>query len=97
MERSIQYHYLSEKGLSKPIYAIENHSVSISSLLTSQKYRPQHLYEVRYRLGWRECIIESAFIGSTENFRTLIFSNPENENKTIGIPIMNIISCSLIK
>lgn len=93
MERNVLYTYLSEKGEMKPIYTIENHNVSVGSLVSNRNIE----YEVRFRLGWKEKVIRTPFSFATDNFRTLIFLNPENDRQTIGIPIMNIISCSLIK
>jgi hypothetical protein len=52
------------------------------------------MYEVVYRLGSSEREIESIYLDSTPDFRTIIFRSPHNMQSTVGIPSMNIISIS---
>lgn len=80
------------------IYKIEQHSVKIKSILNRLSKPEAAKYRVKYLLRHTtEVVIEEYFISATKNFRTLLFTNPmKNEVKSIGIPIMNIISCEEI-
>jgi hypothetical protein len=49
-------------------------------------------YEIVYKLGSKEECIQSIYLNSTEDYRTLIFRSPHKEMGEIGIPSMNIIS-----
>lgn len=97
MSRRILYGVTTVSGNVTPIYAIEGHNVNLKELVTSRKIGMPSMYCVRYKLLWHTEEIVTTFIDHTEDFRTLIFTNPVNISKTIGIPIMNIISCEKVK
>lgn len=73
----------------KPIYKIEGHNVDTEDLHTGC------IYDVSYQFGPNKKVkqLMATFESATDNYRTLVFVNPENPMKTIGIPIMNIIYC----
>lgn len=96
MQRRILSRTLAENGANVPIYAIEGHNVNLDELVQIKKHESAKLYKVVYRLGLTRQVIVSAFRESTPDFRTLIFVNPDNPSKTIGIPIMNIFSCEVV-
>jgi hypothetical protein len=93
--RTIAQNYLSVSGVLKPIYAIKNHNVNIRELTTESKLRINK-FRVVYKLGNRDAEIVSMYLEATDDYRTLIFSNPTDSTRTIGIPIMNVISCERI-
>lgn len=93
--RTIAQNYLSISGVLKPIYAIKNHNVNIRELTTESKLRINN-FKVVYKLGNRDAEITSMYLEATDDYRTLIFLNPTDSSRTIGIPIMNIISCERI-
>lgn len=97
MERKIIGTISAENGIIKPIYAVENHRVNLKDLFVVVKYGKPNRYRVVYRLGWSTQEIVATYLDSTDDYRTLLFANPNELTKTIGIPIMNIISCDRIK
>ena len=97
MERRIIGTITAENGMIKPIYAVENHNVNLKDLFVVVKYGKPNQYRVVYKLGWSNQEIIATYLDSTEDNRTLIFANPNEMSKTIGIPIRNIISCDRIK
>lgn len=97
MERKIIGSITAENGNIKPIYSIENHNVNLRDLFVVVKYGKPNRYRVVYKLGWVDQEIIATYLGATDDNRTLIFANPTEMSKTIGIPIMNIRSCDRIK
>jgi hypothetical protein len=80
-----------------PIYKIEGHNVNIKKL-EEGRWNGNNVslkFLVEYRLGenGNESFI-SNFVDSTKDYRTLIFIHPTLPNMTIGVPIMNIYSCT---
>jgi hypothetical protein len=90
--RPISYTFLTISGAVKPIYSIRDYRVNLRELQTESKLRINK-FRVTYKLGSGEEEIVTRYIESTDDYRTLIFSNPTDSTRTIGIPIMNIISC----
>jgi hypothetical protein len=81
-----------------PIYKIENHNVDTNKLVVSYYGNKPILYEVTYRLGINNFeTIVGHYVSATKDFRTIMFTHPTREGKTIGIPIMNIRSCERLK
>jgi hypothetical protein len=82
-----------------PIYKIEGHNVNIKKLEEGRWNGVNNnvFFEVEYRLGqrMRETFVGS-FIDATKDYRTLIFTHPTLPNMTIGVPIMNIYSCTRV-
>lgn len=97
MQRKIVSTILAENGSIRPIYAIENHNVNLRDLFTVVRYGKPNVYRVVYKLGWHDEEILASYLSATDDNRTLIFANPKELSKTIGIPIMNIRSCDRIK
>jgi D-alanyl-lipoteichoic acid acyltransferase DltB (MBOAT superfamily) len=97
MERKIIGTISAESGIIKPIYAVENHNVNLKELFVVAKYGKPNRYLVKYKLGWMDQEIIANYLDATTDNRTLIFANPNELSKTIGIPIRNIISCDRIK
>jgi hypothetical protein len=93
--RPISYTYLTISGVSKPIYAIKDYKVNLRELQTESKLRINK-FRVTYKLGSLEEQIVTRYMQATDDYRTLIFSNPTDSTRSIGIPIMNIISCERI-
>ena len=90
--RTILYTYLTISGATKPIYVIKDYKVNLRELLTESKFRINK-FRVTYKLGSGEEQMVTRYLESTDDYRTLIFSNPTDSTRTIGIPTMNIISC----
>jgi len=97
MERKIIGSITAENGNIKPVYAIENHNVNLRDLFVVVKYGKPNQYRVIYKLGWHDEEIIATYLGATDDYRTLIFANPNQLSRTIAIPIMNIRSCDRIK
>lgn len=95
--REIASTFATASGIIKPIYAIKGHNVNVKELLIPRKLGKPDWYRVSYKLGWRTEELVTNFLESTDDHRTLIFVNPKDPTKTIGIPIMNIESCVRIK
>ena len=57
-----------------------------------QKIFANNSYAVTYKLGSSEEIMNSIYLYSTEDYRTLVFKSPHKEAGEIGIPSMNIVS-----
>ena len=83
-----RYHVSVLEQYKKPIYKIKDHTVDIDKLA------PGQLYQVKYNFARNKVFtIITEYQYATENHRTLVFTNPDRPEKTVGIPIMNIISC----
>lgn len=86
--RNVDKTSLSMSGKIINIYKIEGLRFDPSQLIVDD------MYEVVYRLGSSEREIESIYLDSTPDFRTIIFRSPHSMQSTVGIPSMNIISIS---
>jgi hypothetical protein len=97
MKRQIVSTIFTEKGQLKPVYAIQGHNVNLRDLYITRSFGTPNRYQVVYQLGWHDEEITTTFLGATDDNRSLIFANPTDVSKTIGVPIMNIRSCVRIK
>jgi len=82
--------YLTESGARKEIFEVFNPNVDTSKLIQGQKYL------VEYRLMNKLVSDFGVFLEGTPDFRTLIFIDPRETYRTIGIPTMNINNLTLV-
>lgn len=82
--RKIVGQYITKNGELKAIYSVHGATMRPKDILFG------HYYEIAYTLGRGTAYLNAKLISSTDDFRTLFFQNPDNPNKTIGIPIMSI-------
>lgn len=88
--RSLLRTALSITGKVINIYKVEDLSFD------PKKLGVDWMYRIKYRLGNLEDEIESIYLYSTDDDRTIIFRSPHNMTGTIGIPSRNIISITHI-
>lgn len=97
-ERGVDEVAIDQKVM--PIYKIEGHNVNLKELEAGRLVGLANnvVFNVEYRLGesGRESFTAN-FIDATQDYRTLVFTHPTLPNMTIGIPIMNIYSCTRVR
>jgi len=77
--------YISRHGNPVAIYS------TYGTIFRSKDIELGATYELAYKLGRGDAYLKAELIMVTENNRTLFFKNPDDEDKLIGIPTMNII------
>lgn len=88
-ERKVSRTYLTNSGKNRNIYEVAPLSFDPKKLGEGYKYRIAFFAEMNHQ------VVDAVYHGATDDYRTLIVSNPYNTGAvTLGIPSYNIFSIS---